>query len=167
MSPYHGVMVSLASSTRCFAARARWAWLALCVLLGVAWWCSRVWTVDVRVTKSFGISLSQSALRIVHAEPQSNTLPASSRVWVYRVLDPDNDIWQPQYIPQGIPPTSRTLLVPIWILLALAMVPTGLLWRAEFRAARRRRLVGHCMSCGYNRAGLNVDAMCPECGAHA
>ena len=51
------------------------------------------------------------------------------------------------------------ILVPLWLLLLLAGVPTAFLfWRD------RRKPPGHCRQCGYDLTG-NVSGRCPECGA--
>lgn len=48
--------------------------------------------------------------------------------------------------------------VPLWLLLLVVGVPTGILfWRD------RRSPPGHCLECGYNLTG-NVSGRCPECG---
>lgn len=53
--------------------------------------------------------------------------------------------------------------LPYWLpILLFASISGGLFWR-DRRAARRAR-VGMCPSCGYSRAGLALDAVCPECG---
>lgn len=151
---------------------ARWLGLVACVVLGVAWWLTGVWWVGVQITRSFEIDFGQRAVWLVYTDvalmnrlntPLRPPSPVPS-ITAYKGINPEADIWQPQYIPQGIPPTTRTVLIPFWMLLALTLVPTGLLWQAEFRAARRRRLVGHCLACGYDRAGLKAEAACPECG---
>jgi len=151
---------------------ARWLGLVLCVALGAAWWLTGVWSVSAQVTRAFEISFDRRAVWLIYTDVAlvnrlSKPLgppPPVPNITAYKVLDPGHDVWQPQYMALGIPPTTRTVLIPIWMLLALALVPTGLLWRAAFAEARRRRLVGHCHACGYNRVGLNADAPCPECG---
>lgn len=40
---------------------------------------------------------------------------------------------------------------------------TAIAVRREGMAIRRQR-AGHCVKCGYDRAGLASDAACPECG---
>jgi hypothetical protein len=49
--------------------------------------------------------------------------------------------------------------LPVWIPLALLLIPTVLLWLADIR----RPGPGHCQSCGYNLTG-NTSGRCPECG---
>ena len=56
------------------------------------------------------------------------------------------------------------VLVPLWIPVLAASGSAGLLWRSAIRD-RRRWLVGHCASCGYDQQGLAAGAACPECGA--
>lgn len=50
----------------------------------------------------------------------------------------------------------------------LPVIPLGVIgaigWWLE---ARARWWIGKCAKCGYDRAGLNVGAVCPECGAGA
>lgn len=46
-------------------------------------------------------------------------------------------------------------------LVALAWYGPGLVGR------RRRARRGHCVACGYDRAGLDPALPCPECGRHA
>jgi hypothetical protein len=63
-------------------------------------------------------------------------------------------------------------LKPVWpgflinTLLYTALAAS--LWSAPglIRRARRHR-AGHCLTCGYARAGLPDDAPCPECGSAA
>lgn len=51
----------------------------------------------------------------------------------------------------------RFMLIPLWLPLALATMPTAFLWH------RRRIPPGHCQRCGYDLTG-NVSGRCPECG---
>jgi hypothetical protein len=60
---------------------------------------------------------------------------------------------------------SVDLYIPLWAPFLLAAVSACFLWRGEIIAKRRRR-VGVCRGCGYDRRGLvgGADAACPECG---
>ncbi len=54
---------------------------------------------------------------------------------------------------------TPAVIIPHWILFAIAVVPTVYLrWRY------RRPPRGHCQSCGYDLTG-NVSGRCPECGS--
>jgi len=61
-------------------------------------------------------------------------------------------------------------LAPLWPGFALntifyAAIAWGL-WQVPLAIRRRRRRArGLCTRCGYDRAGLSPDALCPECGA--
>jgi hypothetical protein len=55
---------------------------------------------------------------------------------------------------------SRDLWVPLWPAVAVANLFAVVHWRRA-----RRVHPGSCPSCGYSRAGLAADAVCPECGA--
>jgi len=63
-------------------------------------------------------------------------------------------------------PQISVRLIPLWAPLLLTLIPTGFAWRADL-IARRRAMLGKCTQCGYSRAGLTSDAVCPECGAAA
>jgi len=58
----------------------------------------------------------------------------------------------------GQPTWSRTLTIPLWMLLAAMLVPMIHLWRMD-----RRPPPGHCPRCRYNLTG-NTTGVCPECG---
>ena len=62
-------------------------------------------------------------------------------------------------------PSVTQLVIPMWPLAAATGIGALLLWWSE-RPERRRRL-GQCAACGYDRRGLAVAAPCPECGAVA
>lgn len=57
--------------------------------------------------------------------------------------------------------TTTTIAIPIWFVLTVGMPATALACRSEFR--RRRNRINHCIKCGYDLAGLNSNAACPEC----
>jgi hypothetical protein len=60
--------------------------------------------------------------------------------------------------------------LPVWPGLAADTTFYGAAWWLILFAPRRlrrtiRRRRGLCSACGYDRAGLATDAVCPECGA--
>ncbi|HVU62889.1 MAG TPA: hypothetical protein VHC70_02840, partial [Phycisphaerales bacterium] len=67
--------------------------------------------------------------------------------------------------------TVMEWVLPLWQPTVLAGAAVlALLWPElilllAFRSRRRRRL-GRCVKCGYDRAGLAAGAACPECGEH-
>ncbi|HLP84212.1 MAG TPA: hypothetical protein VK157_07675 [Phycisphaerales bacterium] len=54
--------------------------------------------------------------------------------------------------------------MPLWIPLLIVSGVTSAAWRADARARRLAR-VNACPACGYDRLGLDVGKVCPECGA--
>jgi hypothetical protein len=58
--------------------------------------------------------------------------------------------------------TWKYVIVPVWLLPAVFVAPSGVLAILSVRERRRRR-VGLCKRCGYDRRGLG-EAVCPECG---
>jgi hypothetical protein len=62
--------------------------------------------------------------------------------------------------------TIASGLLPLWIPFCISAVPTAILFYLDRPSARRRR-AGGCARCGYDRAGLAPQAVCPECGAAA
>jgi hypothetical protein len=53
--------------------------------------------------------------------------------------------------------------VPFWMLALVTGIPTALLVWRDRRSARLER-ANACPHCGYNRTGLKIDHVCPECG---
>lgn len=61
---------------------------------------------------------------------------------------------------------SRQVVVPYWLVLVVAAMPTmgfGLLAARRARVRRSRRARGLCVACGYDLRGSSGS--CPECGA--
>jgi hypothetical protein len=64
------------------------------------------------------------------------------------------------------PATFWEFDVPLWFPALLCLLPTAYAWRVE-AVLRRRARASLCPACGYDRAGLPADAVCPECGTPA
>jgi len=64
----------------------------------------------------------------------------------------------------GVEEGRHSCIVPLWPLVVLASITTGLSWQLDL-ATRRSAKLNLCPKCGYDRAGIARDAKCPECGA--
>src|SRR5215831_11337137 len=60
----------------------------------------------------------------------------------------------------GFARDAHSVAVPLWAVVLPVSAVTGVLWWPVVRVARRRRL-GLCEVCGYDRRGVG---RCPECG---
>jgi hypothetical protein len=69
-------------------------------------------------------------------------------------------VWRPDF---HLSPGTLSMKVPLWMPFALWAIPTITLFALDLASARRRRM-GQCAKCGYDRAGLAPGAVCPECG---
>ncbi len=58
------------------------------------------------------------------------------------------------------------LSVPLWPFVIISIFATAAAWRMDTLAQRRKR-IGACPACGYDRTGLAANAPCPECNAAA
>lgn len=71
---------------------------------------------------------------------------------------------------QGTTQRSRTYLhmfqIPLWPAIIATCLLTALVWWLDV-LAHRRSPIGHCAMCGYDRTGMAMDAVCPECGVAA
>lgn len=54
----------------------------------------------------------------------------------------------------------------VWPLAPLVLLSGAVLRWSDWRASKRIRR-GQCPACGYSRAGLGAEALCPECGGSA
>lgn len=134
---------------------AKWAGVAICLVLIVCWGVSARWSLVVtipgpgRMTSVAGIANgclvagSGAGHRDVYFAWQAT-----------RRGEGEHLIWLPRWV--GVPP--GTCWVPIWILLAIAGALTAWAWRLD------RPRSGRCAQCGYDLRGLSDAAACPECG---
>lgn len=149
----------------------------LCVLIAVSWAASHVWVVGCLGMQPRGpivyVGLDAGRLRITWFDG-FGILTDGRRVvrWIARVRDARVIPVRPFSIPMELPTMNGITIrhrevaasIPLWVLLALIAAPTAWLWRRD-RRLRRALAAGFCASCGYDRAGLAPDAVCPECGA--
>jgi hypothetical protein len=119
-----------------------------------------------QVVSSRGVLMSRGAVAVRNGTINFAGIPGAPQSgWKCEAA------WRPspvQWVPedrlygsaQGM---TEEFWVPLWIPFLLVAVPTALVWRADYTAARRARS-GLCATCGYDRRALAADAKCPECG---
>ena len=135
----------------------KWGGLAVSVLLAVAWvgscWYGVLWFVPAggNVCVESGVVETYGPLwppgwsgGHVHTHQPANSGMRWS-VWWGRV---DH---------------VRHASVPRWIPLLVVAGATAAAWWVDARARRLSR-AGACPACGYDRRGLEVGMVCPECG---
>ena len=61
-------------------------------------------------------------------------------------------------------PAPFLVYIPLWPLIVLLLIPTGLAWRLD-QLATRGADFSQCQTCHYNLTGLPANSPCPECGA--
>lgn len=154
----------------------KWTGLVLCALIAAVWVASYVWIIGrlgIRPRDGLHyVGVDSGTLRVVSITA-SFYLPNDRRTvtWVFQRQNPTFQPSHPFSVPVDIPPetgtstTSREVpaAVPLWVVAALVGVPAIWLWLRDGRL-RRAIAAGRCASCGYDRAGLAHDAVCPECG---
>lgn len=126
----------------------KWAALTSTVLTATAWAVSLFWLIDYE-GDSRAYELGQGAI-IVHCYPRG-----SGAGWTLGRLTALNPWWYPEYVAG---PGWKRYVLPLWIPLLLAAIPTTWAWWRK-----RRYPVGHCQGCGYDLTG-NVTGICSECG---
>jgi hypothetical protein len=132
--------------------------LALGVLLLVVMVASRWWYVWLWPSCSWGTAIFNGCLCVTMERNDTPTWP----MWTIEYDDmPDGLHWWFDW-ERGNPSESIHLLMPLWFLALFPLSASFIAWRLDRRA---RRCAGLCRRCGYDRAGLAVSAVCPECGA--
>jgi len=137
----------------------KWGGAALAIVLLVAWIGSGWWAVHSPILGDNRFLLGSGAVAWV-SYPALRSLSDSWR-WIYD--SPFPFVWWFSYVDNG---GYYCLHIPLWAPLLFTLIVTGFAWRADL-IARRRAMLGKCTKCGYARAGLAPDAVCPECGSAA
>lgn len=138
----------------CVAAAGWWGWVLVRHAEPQYWstWSSPKWsagwrrTAEVRLSKR-GVDFwsETSAVTDPHLPP-----------YLWKIGSRN---YRPYLLPSLETGARHTWLhVPPWLILALLVLPTALLWRLD----HRRPQPGRC-HCGYNLTG-NTSGRCPECG---
>lgn len=130
--------------------------VAMTVTVGSAWAVSGVASFGVRgqkVNQASEVGIQSGCLVISHID-FPGIAPEPWRPVVRWSGRPRWEWWAGRE--QGLHVDARRY--PLWWAVVLLAAPT--LW-----VVGRRWGAGRCGRCGYDRAGLGVEAACPECGA--
>ncbi len=135
----------------------KWAELAVCLLIVVAWGLSLGWVVTF-CGDGWCLACSRGFFAVI-------ACPAFSEDgWGLEAPPAPNDArsgfgwpWYSSDKTGEIPLRGGGL--PLWMPLAFVAIPTAVLFWHD----RRRIPPGHCEKCGYDLTG-NVSGRCPECG---
>ncbi len=136
----------------------KWGGLAVSVLLAVAWVGSCWYWAGWRTPGDGAIGVADGLL--VVREPLWPLGLGGDGPFTLDALPLKMEWW---FVSESSGRHSITG-VPLWIPLLIAAGATAAAWRADTRERRRQR-VGACPACGYDRRGLEVGRVCPECGA--
>ena len=151
---------------------AKWGGAVAVLLLTVVWLGSKWWCLEWHNGTLDEFVVQTGCLRCtLETGPSASTHTMNG--WYFWRLPPGCSLrWQADYqsskYPANAPPGAFchifNLVLPLWIPLALAAIPTAVAWRLDV-IARRRDRGGGCPACGYSLAGLSAGAPCPECGS--
>jgi ssDNA-binding Zn-finger/Zn-ribbon topoisomerase 1 len=149
---------------------------AVTVLLVVMWiasgrvrvvWAPTMsgWRAQIRDGACMVGDYAEFGLRMVEEErPRGGVIPAWG--WCGTVIQ-SRWSWQlrPQWGEQHPFDGVKSLwVVPLWIPLLVIALAAAAVWSYDFSRARRCARLNRCPKCNYDRAGLGIGAVCPECG---
>jgi hypothetical protein len=148
---------------RWLSAAVRWGLTGLTAAVIVAWVGSRWWVVNLQRGDERMIFLSRGGIYCDLA-PRAPmfSFHLSPGFHVYSTYFDGNPsmVWRfHRFRFSGI----DEVLMPLWWIALPLAAGTALAWRTPVRLALGRRR-GACLTCGYARAGLAAEAVCPECG---
>lgn len=124
----------------------RWTLLGATVVLGLDW-IVNLNHLEARHAGSYWIGFGLGGVLIARDRD------LSSRPWTT-----DPPWWLPHH--RSWPNGAWFQFIPIWT----AVGPLALATALAFLQDRRSERAGLCGECGYDRAGLEAAAVCPECG---
>jgi hypothetical protein len=139
---------------------AKWAGTVACVLITSLWAASRWFDYGIYLAKLdrtfYMVQARYSGALLVGYYGSPHLTSADNIIIWYEARGRARDSrWLPGMNTRG---GSFLVLLPLWMPLVVAALPTTWLW---YRDGRSRP--GHC-PCGYLLAGLAPGAPCPECG---
>lgn len=145
----------------------KWSGLVVSVVLVTVWVGSAYgWCLHLQ-RRAFVLDVFRGQCMYQTAQAESATRPTidSTRPTIVKWTRPSprGFNWSCNY---GGTPYWGYVVIPLWPFVLISIAITAAAWRMDTLAQRRKR-IGGCPACGYDRAGLAADAPCPECNAKA
>ena len=140
---------------------AKWAGLVMCVVI-LAMWVASVARPSILYTPYGGVWWAHGVLAGPMSSPASNSLRLVDLSLEWAPIVPRSPPWHEAVGLSRLPEYLNfwgmsALVVPFWLPLTLAAIPTVILWLRD-----RRTVKPGCVNCGYDlRASKKA---CPECG---
>jgi hypothetical protein len=138
----------------------RWVGIALTGLAAATWITTLFVGFYIR-RGLWTIELDDGAATIWNAVPNNSSYARINSTKTFQVVNHDLN----SYVPMFTTAAGRfhwMARIPFWMPLVLTSGAAGILWWKD-NGDRRRRL-GLCITCGYDRRGIDASAPCPECG---
>lgn len=135
----------------------KWGGAVVTVLLVVVWMGSARWTLRYATTRGDHLWIGDSGVGVFDfggAQPRQKARWRFAETrWAV--------VWRPYFSPRAA--NAGIFFLPFWLLTGTAFAATVVAWRLD-AIARRRERAHLCPKCRYDRTGLAVGAVCPECG---
>lgn len=136
----------------------KWGGAATAAVLAVLWLVSGWWGFMAVKSGWCGVYLASGKVGVYSVTSSVTTqFFAGSALIPHWELNPWTFEW-------SFSAKRWQVMIPLWALVAAAVLASAGAWRLDVLARRGR---GHkaCPSCAYDRAGLAPEAPCPECGS--
>ena len=139
----------------------KWGGAAVTVLLVVVWIGSGWWSVGWTSGRYGSVSVGGGQVIAMWCDTSSLK---SDIGWRFRERASAPYVSRFRYcLSFGSAPGLWFAQIPLWCVAPIPLCATAAAWRLDTLARRRARL-NLCPKCNYDRTGLAVGAVCPECG---
>lgn len=148
----------------------KWGGAALSAAFLAAWLASARWCLEWHDGTLNEVVVQCGAARITCETGPSVSYSVKNGWYFWKLPETSLSVWRPRLqlssyhsTTPGVDVRITYATLPLWMPVALALVPTVAAWYLDGRA--RRRVAPHlCPKCRYDRTGLAAEAACPECG---
>lgn len=138
---------------------AKWALLALAVLVAAGW----IWSMFRGVTwrgERNGVVIFRGAVELYWSAAGAG----KEQIWWMRGYPTQVQWWVNRESGSASTGPWECVGVPLWMVWVPLLMTSGVAWRVDAKY-RDREKANLCSACGYALAGLAREKPCPECGA--
>ncbi len=143
----------------------KWGGLAVTAVLVVVWIGSAWGDIEYAMPRQGLVAVRHGRIEVFGMDPrlvwEGNVVSVSAPGVSLDGPEPSRFTWWGSWKTDSL---GWRAVVPLW-LPAVATLSVGLAACIPEMLARRRARLNRCPTCGYDRAGIGKDAVCPECGA--